>query len=346
MKTNRPPPQHARVSAADSGSVLILALWSLFVLAALALVVGSRVTASVRVAETARRATRGYWLARAGMAFAAREVASNTNAWDAIDKDSWNLNPDRFAENSSAGDGWFLVVAPIADREADPRYVAGVVGEESKIHINKADPLTLAAMFRKLGNASSRRADELAQAVVAWRSRPRHVDAGDRVQSRTAVEAPGAPSRDNGFWSVQELTLVEGIDDKLFAALFSSLTVFGSGRINVNTASERVLTVLAESVGVQGEAAGEAARAIMAARPASSLSEMLSALEGTAQSVLRRAGERATVESECFGGTALGSLSPFGHDDDDGSRSRLPAADGRVDFVVDKNGTIMFWHEY
>ncbi|MDP6491790.1 MAG: hypothetical protein QGG69_08500, partial [Kiritimatiellia bacterium] len=54
-----------------SGSVLILALWVLFFLAALALAVGAHVSAALTLAGFMRQDVRGYHLARAGVTHAA-----------------------------------------------------------------------------------------------------------------------------------------------------------------------------------------------------------------------------------------------------------------------------------
>ena len=88
------------------GSVLILSVWALFFLGALALAVGSYVSANLSLAGGLSKDLAGSHLARAGIERAIAELACDTNQWDAF-TENW-ADPELF-EQSSLPSGEFSV---------------------------------------------------------------------------------------------------------------------------------------------------------------------------------------------------------------------------------------------
>ena len=83
-----------------TASVFILALWTLFLLGALALAVGSYVSADLKLAGRLKTRTTAYYLARAGVEKAIMEIMRNADMGNASSK-SWSDVP--------LGDGAFSV---------------------------------------------------------------------------------------------------------------------------------------------------------------------------------------------------------------------------------------------
>ena len=81
--------------------MLILALWTLFFLGALALAVGSRVSGSLRLAHAMKVNMTAYALARAGAERAVMEIMINSTNWDGVRDEDLTTDPDLFEDNAS-----------------------------------------------------------------------------------------------------------------------------------------------------------------------------------------------------------------------------------------------------
>ncbi|MEN8262387.1 MAG: type II secretion system minor pseudopilin GspK [Nitrospirota bacterium] len=66
------------------------------------------------------------------------------------------------------------------------------------------------------------------------------------MEPRLADSEDGA--KNTFLWSVDELKLIEGIDKKTFDRISPYITVFGNGKVNINTADVPVLVCLAENM--------------------------------------------------------------------------------------------------
>jgi hypothetical protein len=128
------------------------------------------------------------------------------------------------------------------------RVESAYIDEESKINVNKADTKVMARLFEAAAEMDEDAAVELAYCVADWRDKdsflghPQH-GAEDRDYKRGSFpyEAKDAP-----FEVLEELLLVKGMDQERYERLRDYLTVYGSGKVNVNNASAPVL----EAVGL------------------------------------------------------------------------------------------------
>lgn len=114
---------------------------------------------------------------------------------------------------------------------------AGLIDEQRKLNINTATAPQLAHVVEAL--APEAPAAELAAAILDWRDEP----AGDYCKGLL-------PCHNAPFDTLDELRLVPGMTPAIFDALAPELTVYGTGLVNVNTASVAVL----DAIGGQGEA--------------------------------------------------------------------------------------------
>ena len=305
-----------RTREPGEGSVLILALWTLFFLGALVVAVGAHVSAALRVAEQLKNVTELRYLARAGVERAAMEIAADTNAWDGTGQAAWNNGADRFVIDDLGG-GEVSVTYARVPMEGQAVTNTGVIGEEGKINVNEADQDILEAAFTVLGGAEESRAARICEALQAYRKQR-----GELLTSESSKGYPPEPRAGQGrLQSVQELLLVTGaeLDTELFSRVEPYLTVFGSGRINVNAADVRVLRCCAEAYPAFRERIEE----IIRAREAGQHFETREAFGAFAF---------MTVRSTCFGGVAT---------------ARLHGGQGRfkIAFVVDREARKIFWQE-
>ncbi len=304
------------VGSRKSGSVLILALWVLFFLAALALAVGAHVSAGLRLAGFMHEDVHGYHLARAGVAHAGLQVACNTNRWDAWGEGAWNVDPDVFSGRVVGDSGTFSIVHT---RETSDGVVSsiGLVGAESRLNLNRADELIFEQFMVRVGGMSPSQADAVYKALRTYReAKQQHLLTIRAARGYGEPDSGGVAPLD----SVYEFLLVEGVDEGVFALVEPYVTVYGSsGKINANTASAELLLSCAEAYPAAEERIGE----IIVQRESEPLT---SASELSNIAFL-------TVRSTAFYGTAVGYTA-------------AGAEAARIEFVVDSSGQRQYWHEF
>lgn len=338
-RTTRP------TTAASGGSVLILALWALFFLAALAVAVGARVSASLDLARRIQDEAITYYLARAGIDKAIVQVGADTNAWDGLDE-SW-FNDEKSYKDAAIGGGSFTVSYEVEVQPGRREVRYGVTGEESKININRAGVGLLRIFLETAGGVDSIQATELAAAICDWRDPDDDPLTGGAENSY--YENLSSPYRcHNGdFESLHELRLVKGMGPDLLARLEPYLTVYGTGKVNINTADAVVLKSAAYECGGQAPVTCEllvsrllefrAAGGVFREPDPNVMVRQLggeTALRSDEGSVFMAMMRTITLKSTCFSGKAAGKV-------------KGRATEGRsIAFVFDRERmTPLYWHE-
>src|SRR5690606_8405821 len=113
----------------------------------------------------------------------------------------------------------------------------------SQLHLNVADEEELRRYFSAL-RMDYGKADRLAQAIMDWRDldqshRARGAERDDYLAAGSAVLPADGP-----FRRVSDLRFVMGMTSADYDLLSPHLTLFGSGRINLNSAPREVLLAL------------------------------------------------------------------------------------------------------
>jgi general secretion pathway protein K len=203
----------------SAGSVLVLALWTLFFLSALALAVAAYVGGGIGLASALKDDRIAYFAARAGVAQAIAIVVCDSNGWDALTED-WSDSEDSFRD-VAAEDGRFTVSYAQESKDGKTRIRYGLSDEESRINLNwdRTNRAVLMALLERAGRVDAVKARRIAEAIIDWR------DTDDQRLTSGAENAyyqalPGAYKCGNGpMKSVEELLLVRGVGADLFAAL-------------------------------------------------------------------------------------------------------------------------------
>lgn len=215
------------------GSILILALWVLFFLAALTVAAAGHVWAVLQAAERLQSRVEARMEAGSAAAWAVAVLAeqtqktNETNVWDGVSADAWNRNVRLFSfvrqDHAQIDDAVYFVMP-----DDDERY-GGIIGESGRLHLNSRNPELLKRLFAHVGGTSGAQLGDTLFRVS---------DDGDG----------GLTGRGNGaydrqvFEAVEDLLLVEGVDAALYAKVAPHLTVYGnSDVVNVNSATHAVL---------------------------------------------------------------------------------------------------------
>jgi len=122
------------------------------------------------------------------------------------------------------------------------------VDEESKININKVDKTVLRQLFKNLG-FSEQSAEAISASIVDWRDKDSELSSPLEGAEDTYYRSLEYPyeAKDGDFEVLEELLLLKDVDEEVFEKIKDFLTIYGEGRVNINTASRIVLSSLGMS---------------------------------------------------------------------------------------------------
>jgi type II secretory pathway component PulK len=203
---------------ASDGAVVILVLWILAILALLGLGLGYAATLDQRLVGYQRDRLTALYLAKAGYFRALAELKRDATPQVDSFLDPWADNPEAFRE-AALGEGSVTVSYPLRGEGGVDEVVYGVVDEERRVNLNTAPKAVLVRVPGMTG--------EIADAIVDWRA-----------------ERALGESRDRAFEVLEELLLVEGMTDEVLQAVRPWVTIYGDGKVNLNTAPREVLKAL------------------------------------------------------------------------------------------------------
>jgi type II secretory pathway component PulK len=122
----------------------------------------------------------------------------------------------------------------------------GLFDEERKININTASQTVLRRFFRIVIGLDDMEAQELAASIIDWRDKDAQlsIPLGSAEDSYYRNLASPYKCKDSNFETLDEIILVKGVTRDIFEKIKDYLTVYGDGKININTASRAVLLSL------------------------------------------------------------------------------------------------------
>jgi general secretion pathway protein K len=218
---------------ARRGFVLLAAIWLLVALSALSIEL-STIARERRVAvANTLESVRATAAAESGV----QQVCARLGRQlvEGGDRD-WN-------DPTTVLDPWHSIETPTRDSvvlDDGAAYTLAVSDLGSKVNINTVDEGEL-RQFLLASGIDAMVADTLSQAMMDWRDpddfrRLRGAERSDYERAHTRELPRNAP-----FESTDELRFVRGMTPVIRAIVGPNITVFGSGQVNVNKASEAVL---------------------------------------------------------------------------------------------------------
>jgi len=239
----------------NKGSILILTLLVLAVLSVLGLNLGFVVRQKLNFLKHVETNDKLHFIAEAGVKRAVLELKKEHIALkDSCHlNESWSNNPLAFKE-VCLGDGVFTVGYIIDNNSrvdnsedgSEELMQYGLIDENSKINLNTADTAVFKRLFQDVVFLSEELAEELAYCVIDWRdadSNFQHPSYGAEDSYYRNLKEP-YEAKDSDYEVLEELLLVRGMDEEIFDKIENYVTVYGSGKININTASSEVLSAL------------------------------------------------------------------------------------------------------
>jgi general secretion pathway protein K len=212
------------------GVALMLVLWLTVVVGAVAAAAATTMRAEMNAVSNLRAQAVGRYAAESGLAVATARIDSLLTA--ASTPEAW---ADLFQRLDAR-----LGLQETAVGQA--RFAVAVTDVSARLDVNLATHAMLTALLAQF--ADRRQAERAVAAIEDWKdgddmTRPN----GAEVDAYVSAGSPFVPTN-RPIRRLEELSRIAGIGDSLAAAVVPYLTVYGDGRININTAAEPVLASL------------------------------------------------------------------------------------------------------
>jgi len=246
---NRRKPVNADSRRYKRASILIIALWSVCLLTSLAVILGYEVRQKIILIKRFDERDKTRLIAESAARKAIVELKKEPEKdYDALN-DQWSNNISAFKE-IKVGDGEFSISYDSnLQAESDSTEIRyGMTDEESKININKSDFKTLERFFR-LSGLEETEAQDLAYSIIDWRDEDSQlsVPIGSAEDSYYRSLSYPYEAKDGPFEVPEEIILVKGMTADFFRKVRNYITIYGKGKVNINTASGEVIVALGVS---------------------------------------------------------------------------------------------------
>jgi type II secretory pathway component PulK len=235
----------------EAGTVFILSLWVLLFLAILALGSGAGIRRQIISVKRAEESRIYQDAACSGVLYIVQDIAVFFEKKEQANCDSlnelWANNPDIYSD-LTIGDiacSYRYAYRDNATDKDDLWY--GVVDEERKLNINYATEDMLVRLLVDRTELSGNKASFLARNIIDWRDVDNVFQEGYRAFSEKDYyknKGYGYYPSNRPFAVLEELLLVCGMEADIFLNISDYITVFGTGSVNINTASKPVLLAL------------------------------------------------------------------------------------------------------
>jgi type II secretory pathway component PulK len=180
---------------------------------------------------------------KVALAFLMDDLQRNQFQYTAAAKASRHNNPNRFASIRVPGGTCEISYPDATTQSSDAKYY-GVIDEESKININTADKLVLNRIVSDTLSLDDNSAEKIAEAIYDWRQKGDSEIKGFSSDDYYSNLRFPYPKKSLPFELPDELLLIKGMDQAKYEILRNYVTVYGSGQVNINTASKKVLVAL------------------------------------------------------------------------------------------------------
>lgn len=333
-----------RFRSDPSGSVLILVVWTMALLAFFAVSAGAMGGFSLKTAARLDNSLRTYAAARSAVPYALSQIEKDDKPLYDGFKDPLLRDGTLFSA-IPAGDSVLALFYETRDPYSFQKTrVSGIMDEERKLNLNSADIETLTNLFHIAGGIDYLEARVLAGRVADWRDEDNEKDEEDGAEKyEYQLLEKAYPCKNAPFESVEELLLVYEFPAALYRKIRYFVTVYGTGKVNLNTAEPVVLEAMGISeagvdalrlyyAGEDAQAGTEDDRAVASVDAAGpELSGFLSAEDLVVIARLIKE-DKMDVRSEAFSFYAEAKVSE-------------PDFSFLIHAVVHRNGEILAWQE-
>ncbi|MCM8784155.1 MAG: type II secretion system protein GspK [Candidatus Omnitrophica bacterium] len=229
------------------GTILINAFWILFILLLVVSAFAWRISLELKISKIFTSRLKALSSAKAGVYWAGyvKKNLDNSPAYDSLN-DTWagKENNDVFKDKEVEETIVNIRYLNHYDTEGNPVYYYGLIDEERKINLNTKDLNALRMFVVNLMDIINRGGQtiltsDIIEAIIDWRDKDEITPEGE-----TENDYYGYINRNGEFKILEELLLLKGMDKEKFNILQKYFTIYGNGKININTAEEKVLSAI------------------------------------------------------------------------------------------------------
>ena len=258
----------------NRGSILIVGLWTLATLAALAVITRGRLSSELRFVNIQRERLKALYLAKAGIKALILEKQNDETTDADTFNESWSnkISADNthVFKDFPLGYGEFTISYTFKEyKDSQETVFYGMMDEQSKFNINTVVDGTSRQQFVELlkqiiTEGGQSKAEDLANALADW------IDEDDSkllggLESDDYADLGYAP-QNKPLSVIEELLLVkdfspeilygkdknnDGVIDFTEKGIIEYITIYGDGTVNINTTTQEVLQSL-----INAEASG------------------------------------------------------------------------------------------
>lgn len=239
-----------KINLNKKGAILVLVLWALGLLTVFAVYLGVGVRGRIDFLDRMETRSKIYNIAEAAIKQAVSGIGNLEAERTYIALKDICSSENKIFSNTVFDGGEFTIGYEYFPDEFsliknnEPAIMYGVSDVQARLNINTAKRKEMIALFAGVADIDDETADVIASSIVDWR------DADNKSQAHGAEDKyyRGLKSayhcKNSSFEAVEELRYVKGMNYNIFEDIEPYITVFGTGRVNINTASMSVLKAL------------------------------------------------------------------------------------------------------
>lgn len=202
----------------NSGTILIIALWIMAILMLVAVSLAYRSRVEIKLSSLSSKKIKAQEMAWEGIFEISRLLKDDTNGYDSLNEE-WALE------------------------RGDEAISYAIIDEERKINLNIAS-LDLLKAIPGMD-------EDIASGIIDWRDLDNDGIAEDMYYM--GLE-PAYHCKNSQLESMEELLAIKGITPEILETLKTFSTIYGHGKVNINTASGEALGALLSSLTPPGSA--------------------------------------------------------------------------------------------
>lgn len=236
-----------RAYITNHGYVLIFSLWAIVIFGFIALSFTRNTGIAIKTEITSTERVKNVYAARGACIYATQMLLlpkkqEKETKGGKIKKLKKNKDTDANKKDRNS-DPWAPSTDPYSVEIGDANCDVFISDEGGKINVNKITEETRDNFIKFLTayKLEEHTAEIITDSILDWLDEDdlHHVNGAEKDYYLTLPE-PYEPK--NGlFEAIEELTLIKGITPRIFELVRDHLTIYGSGKINVNFASKEVL---------------------------------------------------------------------------------------------------------
>ncbi|MCF7875338.1 MAG: general secretion pathway protein GspK [Candidatus Omnitrophica bacterium] len=224
-------------------SILVVTLWVLVLLTLFLTGLASRLRPQLNFASKMKRRVKAHYLARGGVEKAIIELSNDQKVGSEYLGSSWANDPGIFKE-VPLGDGYITLSYFFDQGQEEETTLYGVMDEKSKININKVPTSIIQSLLENIGQLDTETAINISNAIKDWKDLDQAVSLGGAEnQYYKGLDEP-YECKNKDFEHIEELLLVKDMTKEIFSKIKETITIYGNGKVNINTAGFSVLNGL------------------------------------------------------------------------------------------------------